>query len=189
MVKLFGFRLFEKSRDLKVFEFRCGECGELHRGSPSFSYAKPPHYFAVPEAERAARIQITTDTCAIDNDTYFIRGLLEVPICGVDEPFAWGLWVSQSQKSFQRYVETFDEDQSGDGSFGWLAVTMPGYAGPEPDAEPTNLACDVQWREAGTRPLIIPHECDHPLYRDYANGMAWDRAIDLAQQVMHGLET
>ncbi len=187
MVKLFGFKLFERPRDPKVFEFRCGECSELHRGSPSFSYAKPPHYFAVPEAERAARIQLTTDTCVIDNDTFFIRGLLEIPIDGVDEPFAWGVWVSQSRESFERYVETFDKDQSGDGSFGWLSVTMPGYI--DPDAELADLACNVQWRGNGLRPLVVPQECNHLLYQDYTNGISWDRAIDMAQQVMHKMET
>jgi len=187
LVKLFGFRLFERPRDPKVFEFRCGECGELHRGSPSFSYAEPPHSFAVPEAERATRIQLTSDTCVIDNDTFFIRGLLEIPIDGADEPFAWGIWVSQSRESFDRYVETFDQDQSGDGSFGWLTVTMPGYV--DPDAKPVDLACNVQWRGNRVRPRVVPQECDHPLYHDCANGISWDRAIDLAQHVMHKMET
>lgn len=179
------FKLFGIFSNPKVFEFRCGDCGEMHRGSPSFGYNKPPLYFTVPETERSERVQLTADTCAIDDDTYFIRGLLELPIHEVDEPFAWGVWVTQSHDSFTRYVETFDQDQSGDSSFGWLAVTMPGYIEISEDREPVTLACDVEWRSSGQRPLIVPQECDHPLYNDYVNGMSWERAIDLARQVMH----
>ena len=179
------FNLFGISSNPKVFEFRCGDCGEMHRGSPSFGYNKPPMYFTVPETERPERVQLTADTCVIDDDTYFIRGLLELPIHEVEDPFAWGVWVTQSRESFERYVETFEQDQSGDGSFGWLDVTMPGYIEDDNDGEWETLACDVHWGGDGQRPLIVPQECDHPLYIDYANGMSWERAIFLAQQVMH----
>lgn len=181
-----AFRWFGLSNDPKVFEFRCGDCGELHKGSPSFGYKNPPFYFTVPEAELDRRVRLTDDTCVVDDEVFFIRGLLEIPIQEVEEPFLWGVWVSQSRESFERYVETFDEDQSGDGSFGWLEVTMPGYIEEGENAERESLACDVTWRGAGERPLVTPQACDHPLYRDIAQGISWDRAIELARQVMHG---
>jgi hypothetical protein len=51
-----------------------------------------------------------------------VRGLLEMAIAGATEPFLWGVWLTQSEDSFMRYLETFDYDQSGTSSFGWLPV-------------------------------------------------------------------
>ena len=169
---------------VKTFEFPCSECGGIHRGSPSFGYPKPVAYFSVPEHQRAERVVIDEDTCVIDGSAFYIRGLLEIPIEDVDEPFSWGLWVSQSRESFERYIETYDDDQSGDGSFGWLPVSMPGYMRTEPGEDLEYLPCDVRWSAQGKRPLIMPHETDHPLCDDMIYAMTWERAIDLARQVM-----
>jgi len=170
----------------RIFEFRCSECGEIHKGSPSFGYKKPPLYFTVPEDEVGQRVKLTDDTCVIDDDAFFIRGLLEIPIHNVDDPFLWGVWVSQSRESFDRYIETYDADQSGHGSFGWLDVTMPGYVNADDGGETAVLACNVDWRDVGQRPLIMPQECDHQLYRDFADGITWERAIAMASRIMHG---
>lgn len=178
-----AFRWFSLSGNQKVFEFRCACCGEIHRGSPSFGYEKPMLYFSLPEDQRAERIRLTSDTCVVDDDTFFIRGLIEIPIHDVEEPFSWGVWVSQSRESFDRYVETYDDDQSGNVSFGWLEVTMPGYS--DGELGWATLACDVHWQAEGDRPHIVPHACDHPLYRDVTEGISWDRAIELARLTMH----
>lgn len=173
---------------LNEFEFRCSECGEIHRGSPSFSYDMPVTCLTIPEEERAKRITLTSDLCAIDNDNFFIRAVLELPIIGAREPFSWGVWVSQSRESFDRYKATIGTDQGGQGSFGWLFVTMPGYAGPSTGSEFEALACDVRWRSSNLRPLVVPHRCDHRLYADFAQGISWQRATELAQLAMHGEE-
>jgi hypothetical protein len=55
-----------------------------------------------------------------DGEHLFIRVCLEVPIHGVSEPFIWGVWVSLSRKSFDRYVETCDAPDTDDDYFGWL---------------------------------------------------------------------
>lgn len=184
-----GLRLFALGGgDRKTFEFRCADCGEIHRGSPSFAYAKPVCWFIVPEDQRAERLQLDTDTCVLDGDEFYIRTILEIPILDAEEPFTWGVWVSQSEESFRRYVDTYDEDQSGDGSFGWLPVTMPGYdrTADRPDADGFEcLGCDVTWRSPGQRPTLTLHENDHPLYHDQVNGISWDRAIELARLMMH----
>lgn len=167
------------------FEFRCESCGEVHTGSPSFAFKRPFAYFTIPEEERETRILIDSDLCAIDGQEFYIRTILEIPIEGAEEPFTWGVWVSQSRASFERYMETYDDDQSDDCSFGWLTVTMPGYDRTGSDEDYEHLACDVYWGAIGDRPVIVPRETDHPLYHDYADGISWDRAIELAQAMLH----
>lgn len=187
MVRLFGI-----GRSPKTFEFRCEECEQMHRGSPSFSLKRPEHVFDVPEEKREARVQANDDLCIIrpsaddpDGETsYWIRAVLDVPIHGVDEPFCWGVWVTQSQPAFERYVETFDQDQSEDGSFGWLPVHMKHYR--NEDGSWPMLACDVYWGAAGQRPKLILQECDDRLYIDQRDGISWDEAMAIAAPLMHG---
>lgn len=170
---------------IKSFEFRCERCGNIHRGSPSFANEAPFNYYELTAEERASRARLTDDTCVIDGESFFIRATLEIPILDAEDPFCWGVWVSQSEESFKRYLATFQDDQSGDGSFGWLAVTMPGYRRNDPGEPVEHLACNVEWQVQGTRPLVFPQESDHPLYQDVMMGIGWDRAIELAQRVMH----
>ncbi|WP_282609802.1 DUF2199 domain-containing protein [Pelagibius sp. Alg239-R121] len=181
-----AFNWFGAAADpIKSFEFRCDRCGGIHSGSPSFANEAPYSYYELTNDERTTRARLTDDTCVIDKDSFFIRGTLEIPIEDAEDPFCWGVWVSQSEESFKRYLETFQDDQTGDGSFGWLAITMPGYRRTASHEQIEHLACNVEWQGKGQRPLIFPHECDHPLYTDVTDGITWDRAIELAQMVMH----
>ena len=189
---MFG-RFFRQSQKLGKFEFRCPDCGELHSGSPSFAYAKPSYFFDVPEEQREARIQLSDDLCRISpaadeeggETFYFIRVTLDVPIHGAEDPFCWGVWVSQSEESFNRYVASFSEDQSEDGSFGWLTVTIPHYNRRQSGEVFESLACDVKWGGSGRRPKAILHETSHPLYEDQANGISWETAVQIARSMLH----
>ena len=186
MVRLFGF-----GTKPKTFQFKCADCGDIHRGSPSFAWDKPGEYFMVPEHLRKERVTLNDDLCTITlpgaevETEYYIRTILEIPIHGCDEPFTWGLWVSQSEDSFRRYQETFNEDQSGDGSFGWLGVWMRPYDRRAGNNTTEYLACDVEWGHKNTRPTVFLHECDHPLYIDQRDGIEWDRAIEISTQIIH----
>lgn len=145
----------------------------------------------MPEAERAERVTASDDLCVIrpsSDDpegmtTYWIRATLDVPIHGAAEPFCWGVWVSQSKESFERYQATFDDDQSGDGSFGWLPVHMKHYR--DPDGSWPTLECDVEWGSSGQRPKIKLWESDNPLYQDQRDGISWDQAVAIARPLMH----
>jgi hypothetical protein len=180
--------MFQKLFRKKEFKYLCEECGSYHRGSPSFSHQFPTYFYDVPEAERENRIKASDDLCTIlpaENETdadaiYCIRVILEIPIEGTQQPFTWGVWVSQSKESFDRYVETFETDQSGEQSFGWLAVDMPFYSN-TPKGEPlTHLESEVYWGGKGQRPKIILWENNHPLSKDQMNGISWDRASMIA---------
>lgn len=161
----------------RTFSYRCSCCGKLCEGGPSFASDEPVQAFAVPEEEKAKRVRLNSDLCVLDDEHYFIRATLDVPIIGSDDTFLWGVWVSQSKENFDRYVKTFDEDQSGDGSFGWLTVTMRGYTkkGEAMVILPTN----VHW--GAERPEVRIHDDqDHPLAVDQREGISWDRAVELA---------
>jgi hypothetical protein len=176
-------RLFGK----KQFSYLCSECGEIHKGSPSFSFKFPTYFFDVPDAEREERVFVSDDICHIrpakdddGEDVFCIRIVLEVPIKGVDDPFTWGVWVTQSKENFDKYVETFGQDQSTFGSFGWLAVNMPFYNRSDAGAHLVHLECDVQWGTKGQRPKAVLWESAHPLSVDQREGISWKKAIMIA---------
>ncbi|MEM9635660.1 MAG: DUF2199 domain-containing protein [Pseudomonadota bacterium] len=167
----------------KSFSFKCACCGEIHEGGPSFAYDEPAYIRGLTDEERAERVFLNSDLCVVDNETFFIRATLEIPINGSDDRFLWGVWVSQSKESFDRYVETYEQDQTGDGSFGWLSVTMPGYKSEGTDD--TNLPTNVVW--GNERPQLKIHDDqDHPLAVDQRDGISWERAVELVVLLNHG---
>ncbi len=168
-----------------IFAFTCSCCGKIHEGSPSFGFKVPDHYARLTEEQKSSVGQISSDLCTITRDEgtdYFIRAVLEVPIHGVSEPFMWGLWVSLSEKSFRRYVATYDNPVEGDGFFGWVCNKVPWY----PPAG--SLATDVRVQLNGDRPLLVLHHGsanDHPLIVDQRNGISVVKAQEIAEFLQH----
>ncbi len=180
--------MFERLFQRKQFQYKCHECGKTHTGSPSFSYKYPEYYFDVPRNERETRVLVNADSCKISPNAddasedviYCIRVILEIPIRNSAQPFTWGVWVSQSKNSFDQYVDTFDCDQSTQGSFGWLMVNMPFYSHPETNEMPVHLECDVEFGPMGQRPKIRIWDCNHPLSIDQREGISWRTATKIA---------
>ena len=168
-----------------IFAFKCSCCGEIHEGSPSIGYRMPDQYACLSEEQRASMAKLSSDICTIAHDEgtdYFIRGVLEVPIHGIEEPFLWGVWVSLSEKSFNRYVETYDNPVEGDGFFGWVCNAIPAY--PFGNSRPADVAVQL----GGQRPKVILHrdsqEVD-PLVIDQTHGISITRAQEIAERVFH----
>lgn len=169
-----------------VFAFKCGCCGEIHEGSPSFGFDEPDHYACLTDEQKAGLATLTPDFCTITRDghtDYFIRAVLEVPIHGVEEPFLWGVWVSLSERSYARYRETYDEPVAGEGFFGWVCnrIGVYPYEG--------DRGANVIVQGGGQRPTVTlhrGHEQDDPLVADQVSGISIVRAQELAQRALHG---
>ena len=161
--------------------FQCSQCGEMHAGMPDLAFASPLQYFEMPEAERAQRCLLTSDTCIIDGQDRFIRGCLEIPILASDDLFMWGVWVSLSERSFNRYQELYEsEERDLEGPyFGWLSNRLPGY----PDT--LNLKTNVHLRPYPTRPRIELEPTDHSLAVDQRVGIDHFRVKELVELGIH----
>lgn len=123
-----------------------------------------------------------SDLCWYDDEDgrhYFIRVCLEVPIRGVAEPFTWGVWVSVSEESYNRYVETYDNPNANDCYFGWFCNYLPYYK------HTYALKTQVHPRAEGIRPYIELEETDHPLAIDFHQGISIERAQEIAEAAMH----
>jgi hypothetical protein len=167
-----------------AFSFVCSACGETHQGMPSFGARAPASYFAIPEAERAARCRLGTDDCVIDESTFFVLGCLDIPVHGESEPFSWGVWVSLSRSSYEQWQWTYEaEKRSHIGPFfGWLNATLKPY----PDT--MNLKTRVHLRDGKLRPFIELEPSDHPLYLEQRDGIPVARVAELYTLIVHESE-
>ena len=164
-----------------IFSFKCSSCGEIHEGAPSFGFRSPdPYLEQSDEAQEAGNLG--SDLCWYEDEDglhYFIRVCLEVPIHGFSKPFIWGVWVSLSKESFDRYVEVYDTPDENDCYFGWFCNYLPYYK------NTYALKTKVHPRADGTRPYIVLEENDHPLSVDFHQGITVARAQEIAEVAMH----
>jgi hypothetical protein len=169
----------------EALKFTCGTCGEVHEGLPDYGFGAPIYYDQVPEGERDRRCSLNADLCKIDNEYFFVRGVLLVPILATGESFGWGVWSSLSEANFNRYLELWDaEDVSREAPyFGWLSNRLPFY----PDTLELKLA--VRLQNEGQRPLLELEPTDHPLALDQREGMTWARAVEMIEKLRHGDES
>lgn len=154
--------------------FRCESCGRWHEGAPSLGADHPLHYFAVPQEERATRCSLTSETCVIDGEVFYIRGCIEVPIRGSTDIISYGAWVSLSKASFDRFVQllTADQRENAESFFGWLSDPVPTYP------EFKHLKTRVHLRNA-VRPYIELEPTEHPLAVEQRLGALPSRVQEL----------
>lgn len=153
--------------------YRCSTCGATHEDLPHLAMEFPDHYFEVPEEERGQRIEVTSDTCIIDNEDFFIRGIIEIHVHDYPHIFGFGVWVSQKRENFYSYVENSDSDEIGP-FFGWLCNNIAYYK------EPTLLLQTMaHFRGDGLRPSIELEPTDHPLAIDQRDGISLAKAWEI----------
>ena len=158
-----------------MFRFKCVSCDQWHEGMPGFATMAPSYYDSMPPDERAARCYLDSDFCVIDNQYFFVRACLELPVIGTIESFVWGVWVSLSDASFKVFVNCYEEAQRSHNGpfFGWLAAELPLY----PDTN--GLKTHVHLRDEGVRPRIELEPTNHPLAVEQRNGLDAARVAEI----------
>jgi hypothetical protein len=154
--------------------FQCTTCGKTHDGLPDLAFRWPDPYFAVPESERTSRIKGDTDTCIIDEEAFYIRGVVLLPIVKTSEHFGLGVWVSQKRENFLTYLENYNTRDIGP-FFGWLSNSIPFY-----NVDTWAIKTMAHFQGNNQRPLIEPEASDHPLYLDYSRGVTQEHAWKIA---------
>lgn|SRR5262249_10880150 len=154
-------------------QFRCPVCHELHDELPHVGMDRPDQYWDVAESERDRRIELTTDTCMIDGEHHFIRGVIEIPVQGYPDPFGFGVWVLQKRENFLRYVKNPDTSAIGP-FFGWLCTRIDYYP-----VDTLLLKTMAHFRDGRLRPMIVLEPTDHPLAVDQRDGISLDKAWEI----------
>jgi hypothetical protein len=158
------------------YRFKCATCDAWHEGFPDMGFVAPDYAADIPEAERVARLYLTSDFCVVEDEHFFIRCQLSLPIRGLDEKFGWGVWSSLSEANFMRYQEAYGQDMTDwDPMFGYLANQLPDYP------NTLNLKLSVQPRAAGLRPTLMLEPTDHPLAIEQRDGVALESVLKIVQ--------
>lgn len=162
----------------------CAICGAEHDALPTVYGAEAPwREMGVAEDEFARRVELNPDLCVVDGEHFFVRGHLEIPIHGSDEPFAWSVWCSLSRASFERMMDHWrDEDRDQRPPyFGWLCTDLPTYP------STVHLRTHVHDRKPGQVPTVQLDPTDHPLAVEQRQGISWRRVEEIAHLVLgHG---
>lgn len=153
----------------KVNIFKCSTCGQLHDQLPAIGFTTPFYYDILSEEDKNSIAEISPDFCVIthsDQTDRFIRTVLTIQINDACENLDYGIWVSLSEKSFNDYRDTYKQELSSKTYFGMICNEIPGYE------STLGLHVNVNTRNQGTRPEIIPHQSEHPLIKDWENGIS-----------------
>ncbi|MFB5251367.1 DUF2199 domain-containing protein [Bacillus mycoides] len=158
---------------------KSGEKIQMNRFTLPLCYGSeaPYYYYEVEPHEREGRFHLTSDLCVMDDEHYFIRGCLELPIIDYHESFIWTVWVSLSKESYDKVLEKWDERgrENSDPYFGWLSVEIPVYS------ETLNLKTNIHIREVGMAPFIELEPTDHPLALEQRNGITLERVKEIQE--------
>lgn len=174
--------------DLADLRWKCGHCDEWHTGPClDFGYDAPDYWtMEHAEASRKRRLLprwskkrnatfLTEDYCAIDDEGFFVRGVIHLPIIGAAETFRWGISGSLSCDNFNKLREM---DQSPTRTelptmFSWLSNRIPEY----PDTLSLKMYAHIQ--EPGTRPNFFLQPTEHPLSLEYHKGITPERVKEI----------
>ena len=153
----------------------------MHDMPMAYHADAPAAVNTIAKAQWAERVDSDGELCIIDDEYYFVHGVLQLPVHGGDEVFEWGVWVSLSPAAFNRTVEQWETPgrESEPAYFGWLSTELP-YS-------PTtiNLKTHVQTRAVGQRPLVLLHPSDHPLAIEQHRGITMARVQEIVEQLEH----
>lgn len=159
----------------------CQTCRRNHARIPLCFGLEAPWRVLVPEAEFSERVELTADQCVIDNQHFFIRGHIELPIHDNPEPLAFSVWASLSEKSFLHVCERWEApDRASDPPyFGWLCSRISIYP------NTVHLKMSVQSRAPGVVPQFTVEPTNHPLALDQHNGISIARWHEIAHELLH----
>ncbi|WP_407988795.1 DUF2199 domain-containing protein [Kitasatospora sp. CMC57] len=161
--------------------FICTCCGEHHAEVP-LNFSSPAPAYWLPEMGGDAKSVLTADQCVIQGESFFVQGLIEIPVIGTDDVFSWGVWVSLSRPNFDRASELWETAgrESEPPYFGWLSTELFLYS-----PSTINLKTRLHTRPVGTRPFIELEPTDHPLAVEQRTGITRERVQQIAEAVLH----
>jgi hypothetical protein len=165
-----------------MYGFTCPTCGQYHDVIPlNYGADTPDAWYDIDPSQRHQRAVCSSDQCIIDDQFFFVRGNIELPIIKSDQVFSWSVWVSLSERNFQRAVDLWEQDgrEAERPYFGWLNTRLPGYP------NTINLKTLMYTLPVGQRPHIVVEPTEHPLAIEQQQGITWERIYAITEMLLH----
>jgi len=172
---------------LRGGSWRCRSCDLLHEGIFHLGCDAPYHWgrAGVIEPNNALRLDadfLSEDFCVMGGQHSFVRGVLEIPVIGLEDSFGYGCWSTLSSTNFQRYVAEFKANEAGEAWTGWFSSELTAFPGT------VNAPCWVAPQPGGRRPSIWLEDEDHPLSIAQRDGITPERLLDIYRQHGHPID-
>jgi hypothetical protein len=156
----------------------CSHCGKHHPGIPlSFAANFPDPYASLKKEERETRAIIGTDQCVIDQEQFYIRGCIELPIRETDSVFLWGVWARVHEKDYDEISahSLYEGRENKIGPYkGKFANSLSIYP------ETLNLKLEIRIKPVGARPAFVLEDPEHPMAAEQGIGLTMQQAEEYA---------
>ncbi|WP_116808239.1 DUF2199 domain-containing protein [Steroidobacter cummioxidans] len=160
-------------------EVICESCGKPHAGAAiELAFKLPDDVFALPEQDRQSRCRISSDIVVLDDERFFIRGLVPLKVAKRNQDYALGVWAEVSEDVFGRIYDLWDDpDQS-------EAPRLPGtLANALPFHESTvGLTVAIQLIGTTSRPEFFLDPVEHSLFAEQSRGIDEHRAYEYSDR-------
>jgi hypothetical protein len=176
-MKLFS---FFKKKDSKP-GYKCSCCGQVYDELPlCFGSDLPSYYFSIPPNERENRIELKESLCVVDEQHFFHRGRLIIPITDHKENLIFNVWTTISADNFGKQMNLWEDTKrtKEEPYFGWLQTTIPTYG------DTLNIKTIAIEQEVGLIPKIKSIEEGHRLTIDQENGITYKRAVEIVDEII-----
>lgn len=111
----------------------CGCCGEaITNFPPDLAFQRPDDIWALSPADKEARATDSDDLCDLDNQRFFVRGVLFIPLTDRDELWGLGIWAEVPEEDFLTYLANFEDSEGLESFEGTVAnhlAIFPGALG------------------------------------------------------------
>lgn len=166
--------------------FTCTVCGEYHDDLPlDIRFELPEAIYQLDAGDREQRAQVWDDAAILDAEgpraRHFVRGLIEVPILGLEAYFGYGVWIEVAEEDWLGLGDLWEApDGSTNPPFeGTLANEIASYPGSD------GLPVLLRLRDPGTLPSVTVMAAEHPLGHAQERGISRGRSEELAATALH----
>ena len=141
----------------------------------TFGSDRPDYYHSIPPDDRQQRISLAESLCVVDEQHFFHRGRLTIPILDHHQNLIFNVWTSISEDDFRKRSQLWDNPDrvNEEPYFGWLQTTVPTYG------DTINIKAVATENEVGLIPAIEVIEEGHPVAIDQRNGITFEKAFKL----------
>lgn len=179
-MKLFPFL----KKDSDKPSYTCSCCGQVYDVLPLCFGSEYPHYYlSVPSEQREKRIELNESLCVVDEEHFFHRGRLTIPIKDHSENLVFNVWASISADNFNKRMDLWEDPNRvmEEPYFGWLQTMVPTYG------DTINIKTIAFEQAPGLIPEIKSTEEGHCLTIDQENGITYKRATEIVDEILRQL--
>jgi hypothetical protein len=166
--------------------YTCASCGKVHQSLPTdWGFKLPDAVFELSYLEKYRRARSNADLCMLDENRFFVRGLLSLPFTYQEGEFSWGVWVEVDRTTHDFYFDNFDDEfAKGSKAQGRLANSIPGFP------ELLNEPLEIEFQDSESRPSFnFPSSAVHPLAKEQREGVDFARHHEFLELCGHFTES